>query len=76
VNAMPELVTDLVCGMKVDSGTAKGGTEQNPELREMWRQFWISLALTVPTVLLSMSALLPGHPRHSTPYFVTGQAKN
>jgi Cu+-exporting ATPase len=35
--------------------------EANPELRLMTQRFWISLALTVPLIVLEMSAMLGGH---------------
>ncbi|MGH9851333.1 MAG: copper-translocating P-type ATPase, partial [Blastocatellia bacterium] len=36
--------------------------EENPELRDMKRRFWISLALTLPVFLLAMSEMIPGQP--------------
>jgi Cu+-exporting ATPase len=37
-----------------------------PELREMRRRFWISLAFTLPTFVLAMSELIPGQPLQRT----------
>src|SRR5204863_2136137 len=34
----------------------------NPELVDMRRRFWVSVAFTVPTFLLAMSDLIPGQP--------------
>jgi Cu+-exporting ATPase len=34
--------------------------EENPELRDMSRRFWIAAVLTVPVLVLGMSDLLPG----------------
>jgi Cu+-exporting ATPase len=39
---------------------APGAEEENPELRDMTRRFWVACALTVPVVVLGMSDLLSG----------------
>ena len=36
--------------------------EENPELVSMTRRFWISVALTIPVLMLGMSDLIPGQP--------------
>jgi Cu+-exporting ATPase len=36
--------------------------DANPELRDMTRRFWISVALTVPLLIVAMGDMLPGHP--------------
>ncbi|HZN93707.1 MAG TPA: HAD-IC family P-type ATPase, partial [Myxococcales bacterium] len=36
--------------------------ERNPELEDMRRRFWVSVALALPLLLLSMSEMLPGAP--------------
>jgi Cu+-exporting ATPase len=36
--------------------------EDNPELRDMTRRFWVAAALTLPLVILAMGDLLPGRP--------------
>ncbi len=42
--------------------------DENPELKDMSRRFWASLALTVPVFLLAMSEMIPGQPvQHATP---------
>jgi Cu+-exporting ATPase len=33
---------------------------ENPELAEMSRRFWVSLALTIPLLLIAMSEFIPG----------------
>jgi Cu+-exporting ATPase len=38
------------------------GEEINPELVDMTRRFWISVALTLPILLLMVSSLIPGDP--------------
>src|SRR5260370_14441808 len=37
-----------ICGMALEPRTITSGEEQNPELRDMSRRFWISLVLTAP----------------------------
>jgi Cu+-exporting ATPase len=62
----PEVVRDApgscpICGMALEprTATAEGG-EENPELRDMTRRFWVSLALMVPLLLLAMGGdMLP-----------------
>jgi P-type Cu+ transporter len=63
----PEIVRDQpgacpICGMALEPRTVTLEEEDNPELRDMQRRFWISAALTVPTLLLAMSDLIPGQP--------------
>jgi Cu+-exporting ATPase len=53
-----------ICGMALEPRVATGD-EDNSELVDMTRRFWISLALTVPTLLLMLSSFIPGDPlRH------------
>ncbi len=54
------------CGMALErlAVTVPSGAE--PELREMRRRFWISLAFTLPTFVLAMSELIPGQPLQRT----------
>src|SRR4051794_3605184 len=37
-----------ICGMALEPRTVTAAQEQNPELRDMTRRFWIGVALTVP----------------------------
>jgi P-type Cu+ transporter len=43
-----------ICGMALEPRTAAVEEVPNPELQAMSRRFWISLALTVPVLLLGM----------------------
>jgi Cu+-exporting ATPase len=57
-----------ICGMALEPRVATGEEESNPELVDMTRRFWISLALTTPVFLLAMSEMLPGQPlQHMLP---------
>ncbi len=53
------------CGMALEPRDAVADREENPELADMTRRFWISIALTVPVLALAMSDLIPGQPLQS-----------
>lgn len=53
-----------ICGMALEPRTVAASEESNPELAEMTRRFWASVALTVPLLVLSMTAGM-GHARIS-----------
>jgi len=50
------------CGMALESRTVSAEEEENPELVDMRRRFWVSAAISVPLFLVAMSDLLPGRP--------------
>ena len=50
-----------ICGMALEPVDASID-EGNPELDDMSRRLWISLALTVPILAFMVSEFLPGHP--------------
>jgi Cu+-exporting ATPase len=55
----PEIVRDEpgecpICGMALEPMTVTVEQEENPELVDMTRRFWVSAALTVPLVILAM----------------------
>ena len=57
-----------ICGMALEPRTVTAAAEENPELRDMTRRFWISLALTAPLLILAMIDMLPGMPvQHALP---------
>ena len=64
----PQVVSDKpgfcpICGMALEPRTiASALQEDNPELRDMTRRFWFSVALTVPVVVLAMADMIPGQP--------------
>jgi len=50
-----------ICGMALEPAHASAAPEEdNAELRDMTRRFWIGLALTVPVLILSMGEFVPG----------------
>ena len=61
----PQIVRDgpgncPICGMTLEPRTVVS-QEHNPELAEMSRRFWVSLALTLPVFVLGMSDVLAPH---------------
>ncbi len=63
----PEVVQDHPgscpkCGMALEPRAATAEDAPNPELADMTRRFWVSTALAIPLLLISMSGLLPGQP--------------
>ena len=50
-----------ICGMALEPRTVSA-EEENPELHDMRRRFWISAALTLPVFTIAMSDFLPGRP--------------
>jgi heavy metal translocating P-type ATPase len=53
------------CGMALELETMPAAEEENPELADMTRRFWIGGGLALPVFLLAMAHLLPapGHAR-------------
>jgi len=51
-----------ICGMALEPRDAAGEQDENPELIDMTRRFWISVALTIPILSLAMSDMIPGQP--------------
>jgi len=46
-----------ICGMALEPRTVTVAEEENPELRDMTRRFWISLVLTAPLLALAMLSM-------------------
>jgi len=51
-----------ICGMTLEPRTVTLEEEANPELVDMTRRFWTSVALTAPIFFLAMSEFIPGQP--------------
>jgi Cu+-exporting ATPase len=61
----PEIVRDSpgscpICGMALEPKTVLLEEGENPELADMKRRFWISVALSVPLFLIAMRDIIPG----------------
>jgi P-type Cu+ transporter len=51
-----------ICGMALEPRTVSAANEENPELRDMRRRFWVSSTLALPVLVVAMADSLPGHP--------------
>ena len=63
----PEIVRDApgscpICGMALEPMTVAAEEEENPELRDMTRRFWVSTVLTIPLVVIAMGDYVPSRP--------------
>jgi Cu+-exporting ATPase len=56
-----------ICGMALEPRTVTV-EEDNPELRDMTRRFWISLALTAPLLAIAMGSMLSPHLFMASPW--------
>src|SRR6202011_5105940 len=56
----PEPGSCPICGMALEPRTVAASDQENPELRDMSRRFWISLVLTVPLLVMAMASMLWG----------------
>lgn len=50
-----------ICGMALEPMEVSD-KEENPELADMTRRFWVSLALTAPVFVIAMGEMIPGNP--------------
>ena len=48
-----------ICGMALEPRTVSAHEEDNPELRDMTRRFWVSVALTAPLLAIAMTGMIP-----------------
>jgi Cu+-exporting ATPase len=53
----PEAGSCPICGMALEPRTIAREEEKNPELAVMTRRFWVSVALTLPLLVLGMSGM-------------------
>ena len=63
----PQIVRDApgncpICGMALEPRTVTLADEENHELKDMRRRFWVSVVLTIPVVVIGMGDLIPGAP--------------
>jgi Cu+-exporting ATPase len=60
----PEIIRDApgscpICGMALEPMEPTTGPEEDHELRDMTRRFWVSLPLSTAVVVLAMSHMIP-----------------
>ena len=58
----PEIVRDQpgscpICGMALEPRTITATQEENPELRDMTRRFWVAVVLTAPLLAIAMGSM-------------------
>ncbi|MBI1947673.1 MAG: copper-translocating P-type ATPase [Deltaproteobacteria bacterium] len=63
----PEVVRDApgscpICGMALERRVPSADADDNPELRDMLRRFWLAAALALPLVIVTMAEMVPGDP--------------
>ena len=63
----PEIVRDApgscpICGMALEPMSVTLEDQENPELVDMTRRFWVAVVLSIPVFVLGMSDLIPGQP--------------
>ena len=46
-----------ICGMALEPRTVTAAAEENPELRDMTRRFWVAVALSLPLLLVAMASM-------------------
>jgi P-type Cu+ transporter len=46
-----------ICGMALEPRTVTAHEEENPELRDMSRRFWVGVALTTPLLAIAMGSM-------------------
>ena len=51
-----------ICGMALEPRTISAEPEENRELTDMTRRFWVGVALTIPVLLSAMAEYIPGRP--------------
>jgi Cu+-exporting ATPase len=50
------------CGMALKPGTVEAVEEENPELADMKKRFWIAVMLAIPVFISAMGGMIPGKP--------------
>ena len=63
----PQIVRDQpgncpICGMALEPRSVSLEEEENPELTDMTRRFWVGIALSTPLFSIAMSDFVPGQP--------------
>ena len=50
-----------ICGMALEPRTVTAIEEENPELRDMTRRFWVSVVITAPLLMIAMASMFWPH---------------
>ena len=51
-----------ICGMTLEPRVISSEEGESPELADMTRRLWVSVALAIPLLFLAMSEIIPGQP--------------
>jgi P-type Cu+ transporter len=51
-----------ICGMALEPLQETAEEQENPELKDMSRRFWVAVALTIPVLISAMGVHIPGQP--------------
>jgi P-type Cu+ transporter len=57
----PEPGSCPICGMALEPRTVTAAAEENPELRDMTRRFWVGVALSAPLLGIAMGGMIGPH---------------
>jgi len=61
-----------ICGMALEPRTVTAAAEENPELRDMTRRFWVGVVLTAPLLAIAMASMLWPHEFMAAPFIGKG----
>jgi Cu+-exporting ATPase len=50
-----------ICGMALEPRAVSAAAEENPELRDMTRRFWVGVVLTAPLLAIAMGSMFWAH---------------
>jgi len=50
-----------ICGMALEPRTVTSAQEDNPELRDMTRRFWVAVVFTLPLLVIAMGSMIWPH---------------
>jgi P-type Cu+ transporter len=64
-----------ICGMALEPRTVTAAEEDNPELRDMTRRFWVALVLTAPLFAIAMGSMIWPHFSENVSIVLTLQSK-
>src|ERR1017187_3991078 len=64
-----------ICGMALEPRTVTATQEENPELRDMTRRFWVGVVLTAPLLVIAMASMFWPHLSQNVALLLTLQSK-
>ena len=64
-----------ICGMALEPRTVTAVREENPELRDMTRRFWVAVVLTAPLLVIAMGSMIWPRFSQNVAFLLTLQSK-